>query len=67
MSGYGVRLWKGVHIFTEIRGGGPDSDADLTKNMDGTGESSACSLVHRDKVRYPIRLRLYEPGYTQEL
>ncbi|GBN99987.1 hypothetical protein AVEN_257789-1, partial [Araneus ventricosus] len=25
----------------------------LTKNVDATGESSMCSLVHRDKVRYP--------------
>ncbi|GBO45270.1 hypothetical protein AVEN_104237-1 [Araneus ventricosus] len=25
-------------------------DADVTKNVDATGESSLCSLVHRDKV-----------------
>ncbi|GBM12473.1 hypothetical protein AVEN_55306-1 [Araneus ventricosus] len=27
------------------------SHADLTKNVDAAGESSVCSLVHRDKVR----------------
>ncbi|GBN33647.1 hypothetical protein AVEN_206157-1 [Araneus ventricosus] len=31
---------------------GETSDADLTKNVDATGESSVCSLVHRDRVRY---------------
>ncbi|GBN34911.1 hypothetical protein AVEN_134839-1 [Araneus ventricosus] len=28
-------------------------DTDLTKNVDATGERSECSLIHRDKVRYP--------------
>ncbi|GBO39490.1 hypothetical protein AVEN_57238-1, partial [Araneus ventricosus] len=33
-------------------------DADLTKNMVAIGESSVCSLVHRDKVRYPSATKL---------
>ncbi|GBL54106.1 hypothetical protein AVEN_116417-1, partial [Araneus ventricosus] len=28
-------------------------DADLTKNVDETGEGSLFSLVHRDKDRHP--------------
>ncbi|GBN55697.1 hypothetical protein AVEN_70749-1 [Araneus ventricosus] len=37
---------------------GGESDPDLTKNMDATGESSMCSPVHRDKVRYPSAMKL---------
>ncbi|GBL77628.1 hypothetical protein AVEN_152870-1 [Araneus ventricosus] len=40
-------------MFTEV-------DADLAKNMDATGESSVCSLVHRDKVRCPSAKELWD-------
>ncbi|GBM74212.1 hypothetical protein AVEN_203412-1 [Araneus ventricosus] len=33
-------------------------DADLTKNVGATGESSVCSLVHRDKLRYSSTTKL---------
>ncbi|GBN01066.1 hypothetical protein AVEN_56101-1 [Araneus ventricosus] len=39
-------------VHDQVHGGVNPSGADLTKNMDATGESSVCSLVHRDKVRY---------------
>ncbi|GBN18894.1 hypothetical protein AVEN_239583-1 [Araneus ventricosus] len=35
-------------------------DADLMKNVDATGESSVCSLVHRDKVRCPSATELWD-------
>ncbi|GBL74457.1 hypothetical protein AVEN_235403-1 [Araneus ventricosus] len=35
-------------------------DADLAKNVDATGESSVCNLVHRDKVRCPSATELWE-------
>ncbi|GBN64193.1 hypothetical protein AVEN_116193-1 [Araneus ventricosus] len=34
-------------------------DADLTKNVDATGESSVCGLAHRDKVRCPSTTELW--------
>ncbi|GBN31047.1 hypothetical protein AVEN_85045-1 [Araneus ventricosus] len=29
------------------------SDADFAKNVNATGESSVCSLLHRNNIRYP--------------
>ncbi|GBN69381.1 hypothetical protein AVEN_84440-1 [Araneus ventricosus] len=36
----------------------PAYDANLTKNVEAAGESSVCSLVHKDKVRYPSTTKL---------
>ncbi|GBM99406.1 hypothetical protein AVEN_175968-1, partial [Araneus ventricosus] len=33
-------------------------DSDLMKNVDATGESSVCSLVHTDKVQYTSATKL---------
>ncbi|GBM13320.1 hypothetical protein AVEN_226301-1 [Araneus ventricosus] len=41
-------------------------DTDLTKSMDSTGESSVCSLVHRDKVRYPSATKLSDTVYGRD-
>ncbi|GBM08525.1 hypothetical protein AVEN_69751-1 [Araneus ventricosus] len=35
-------------------------DADLTKNVDATRESSVCGLVHRDNFRYPSATKLLD-------
>ncbi|GBM53440.1 hypothetical protein AVEN_109347-1 [Araneus ventricosus] len=37
----------------------PSLGADLTKNVDARGESSVCSLVHRDNVRCPSSTELW--------
>ncbi|GBM90749.1 hypothetical protein AVEN_139144-1, partial [Araneus ventricosus] len=41
-------------------------DEDLTKNVDTTGESLVCSLVHRDKARFPSATSVSETDGRQE-
>ncbi|GBN73366.1 hypothetical protein AVEN_237556-1 [Araneus ventricosus] len=41
-------------------------DEDLKKNVDTTGESSVCSLVHRDKARFPSGTLVSETDGRQE-
>ncbi|GBM90755.1 hypothetical protein AVEN_139150-1 [Araneus ventricosus] len=41
-------------------------EEDVTKNVDTTGESSVCILVHRDKARYPSAILVSETNGPQE-
>ncbi|GBN04742.1 hypothetical protein AVEN_253288-1 [Araneus ventricosus] len=46
--------------------GTPPGDEDLTKTVDATGESSVCSLVHRDKKSDNQVQRNYRTQYGRE-
>ncbi|GBL85799.1 hypothetical protein AVEN_63141-1 [Araneus ventricosus] len=46
-NSYGSALWSLL-------------DADLSKNVDATGESSVCSLLHGDKVRCPSATEFWD-------